>query len=252
MKSTKPPLTRMNLIHLAIRSNSYPNSKTLAEELEVSRRTILRDIEYMRIFFSAPIRYDYDHRGFYYTEPTYMFSTVPFTKGEMKALYVAQKMMRHFFNTAFAAEMKSALEKIAEGCPAEDGISASDIDRIFWFENHRPDTRDDSQIETISDAVLDGRQLKFQYYIPPENKQKNYVANPLKLVYDRGRWFMLAASRESGEFSMYAVNRMLNVRYNGRYFNSVSEKDIFHYLAENTIFAGDKMAKRREQPGVEK
>ena len=46
--STRPALERLQVIDLAVRRREWPNARTLARELEVTRRTIQRDIDFMR------------------------------------------------------------------------------------------------------------------------------------------------------------------------------------------------------------
>ncbi len=45
-------------IHQAIQSGSYPNASTLARELEVSTKSIHRDLEFMRDRLELPMEYD--------------------------------------------------------------------------------------------------------------------------------------------------------------------------------------------------
>ncbi len=51
-----------------IREKIYLNATQLGERLEVSSRTIKRDIDELRLFLGAPVEYDHNHRGYYYTE----------------------------------------------------------------------------------------------------------------------------------------------------------------------------------------
>ena len=45
---SRPPVERMMQIHQRIQSGSYPNSSQLAEEIEVTTRTIKRDVDFMK------------------------------------------------------------------------------------------------------------------------------------------------------------------------------------------------------------
>jgi len=60
---------RILLIDELIRSGSYPNAVSMSKKMEVSDRTIQRDIEYLRLFDNAPLEYDALRRGYFYTEP---------------------------------------------------------------------------------------------------------------------------------------------------------------------------------------
>ncbi len=47
-KHSRPPFHRMQRIHEWIKSGKYPNAVTMGKDLEVTDRTVKRDIEYMR------------------------------------------------------------------------------------------------------------------------------------------------------------------------------------------------------------
>ena len=45
---SRPPLARMMQLHAQLQARKFPNCRKLADELEVSSKTIQRDIEFMR------------------------------------------------------------------------------------------------------------------------------------------------------------------------------------------------------------
>ena len=51
-----------------IRSGTYPSVEKMVAEYGVSRRTILRDMEFLRDRYRAPLAYDKSRRGYYYTD----------------------------------------------------------------------------------------------------------------------------------------------------------------------------------------
>ncbi|MBQ9080519.1 MAG: WYL domain-containing protein [Clostridia bacterium] len=59
---------RIQWLHKKISEMSYPNAKRLAERFNISHRQAQRDVDFLRAKLSAPIAYDYDRKGFYYTE----------------------------------------------------------------------------------------------------------------------------------------------------------------------------------------
>jgi predicted DNA-binding transcriptional regulator YafY len=68
-QAARPPLRRIMVIDQALRAKSWPNTRKLAEELEVNRRTIRRDIDYLCHQLRAPIKFDPVRNGYYYTGP---------------------------------------------------------------------------------------------------------------------------------------------------------------------------------------
>ena len=52
--ASRPPLERMLRIHQTIQSGSFPNASTLAAQLEVSTKSVHRDLEFMRDRLQLP------------------------------------------------------------------------------------------------------------------------------------------------------------------------------------------------------
>lgn len=66
---SRPPILRMTRLHEQLQARCFPNCRKLAAMLEVSAKTIQRDIDYMRDALGLPIAYDEKRFGFFYTNP---------------------------------------------------------------------------------------------------------------------------------------------------------------------------------------
>src|ERR1051325_7849353 len=88
---SRPPLERTMQIHARLRDRRFPNCQKIARDLEVSPKTIQRDIDFMRYRLGLPIEYDPLQFGFYYSEPVASFPNIEVSEGEITALFVAQK-----------------------------------------------------------------------------------------------------------------------------------------------------------------
>ena len=66
---------RLLQLEKAIQTIPYPSVERLMKELEVSRRTILRDIDELKIYYNAPIEYNRSRKGYYYTDETFFVKT---------------------------------------------------------------------------------------------------------------------------------------------------------------------------------
>ena len=76
----KVVLRRLKAIDSELRKNTYPNSSFLAQKLEVSVRTISRDIEELKLFYNAPIAFDKGKNGYYYTEKSFYVKDISLDK----------------------------------------------------------------------------------------------------------------------------------------------------------------------------
>src|SRR5438552_9294052 len=111
---SRPPLERMLRIHQAIQSGKFPNASKLALELEVSTKSIHRDIEFMRDRLDLPIEYNGARFGYAYTEEVNAFPTVQITEGELFALIVAEKALEQYRGTNFEKPLLSAIRKMEQ------------------------------------------------------------------------------------------------------------------------------------------
>src|SRR5205814_2795538 len=83
---------RLLEIHQMIAAQKYPNTVQMARLLQVSRKTIKRDIQWLKDHWEAPIDYDFVRRGFFYSGPVDKLpGLATVTEAEMFALLVAHK-----------------------------------------------------------------------------------------------------------------------------------------------------------------
>jgi hypothetical protein len=62
------------------RAGSLPNCGHFTRELAVSRRTLMRDLDFLRDDHHAPIAYDDSRKGFKLTDPTFKLAPVELTR----------------------------------------------------------------------------------------------------------------------------------------------------------------------------
>jgi len=96
---SRPPLERMLRIHEILRRNTLVNCTRLTRDLEVCRKTVVRDITFMRDRLDLPIEFDTAIQSYRYTQPVNAFPTVQVTEGELVALLVAQRALEQYRGT---------------------------------------------------------------------------------------------------------------------------------------------------------
>src|SRR5947207_15961351 len=104
-------------IHQSIQSGKFPNASTLARELEVSTKSIHRDIEFMRDRLDLPLEYDPRRNGYDYAQEVSSFPRLQITEGELFALLVAEKALRQYRGMTLERPLMSAFRKMAAPLP---------------------------------------------------------------------------------------------------------------------------------------
>ena len=105
---SRPPLNRFQEIFHAIKTGRYPNRTQLARSIEVTTKTIQRDLDYMRYQLNLPIEFDYTRGGYYFTKTVTDLPLFQLTESELVSVFVAQKALEAYRGTPFAAAVQKA------------------------------------------------------------------------------------------------------------------------------------------------
>jgi proteasome accessory factor B len=76
-----------------------PNSSDFMREVEVSRRTVARDLDFLRDEERAPLAYDNARHGFRLTDETYTLPPVRISRKEAFSFGLARKLLTHYEGT---------------------------------------------------------------------------------------------------------------------------------------------------------
>jgi predicted DNA-binding transcriptional regulator YafY len=129
----KVMVNRILAVDGLIREGNYPNAATIARKLEVTQRTIQRDVEYMRDMYAAPIEYDYTHRGYYYSEPNFFIKSVILTEGELFSITLFDQMLEQYRNTPLENDLRRIFTKIAQTLPANVSVQSTFLNNQMSF-----------------------------------------------------------------------------------------------------------------------
>src|SRR5260370_24421420 len=133
LQLTRPPLERMLKIHQALQAEKYPTALVLAKELEVSPKSVHRDLEFMRDRLELPIEWEPKRFGYHYTEEVNAFPTLQITEGELVSLVVAEKALQQYRGTSFEKPLLSAIRKMEQSLPDTISLNLSDLDQAISF-----------------------------------------------------------------------------------------------------------------------
>ncbi len=111
-------------------SGSLPNSTDFMNEFEISRRTVARDLDFLRDEERAPLAYDDARHGFRLTDETYTLPPVRISRKEAFSFGLARKLLAHYEGTPLHLDMRSVLDKIAESLEGEITIEPD------WLSEH--------------------------------------------------------------------------------------------------------------------
>ena len=205
-------------IHQALQSGRPTNASTLGRELEVSTKTIQRDLEFMRDRLDLPIEYDSHQHGLIYTEEVKAFPTVQITEGELLALVIAEKAFQQYRGTHFERPLLSAIRKISESLPDTISLSLSDVQQTISFRTRAEPIQDLQVFDMLAKATADRRQLQLTYRKPGKVETEQRLVDPYHLANINGEWYLFAFDHLRKDMRTFVPSRIKEVRQTGKRF----------------------------------
>lgn len=215
---SRPPLERMLRIHQALQAGDYPNCTTLARTLEVSAKSIQRDLDFMRDRLNLPIAYDASRFGYHYTEEVKAFPTLQITEGELVALVVAEKALQQYRGTSFEKPLLSAIRKMEQSLPDTISVDLAEVDQTISFRTRAEPILDLQTFDTLAKAAAHRQQLEITYRKPGQCQAERRVIDPYHLANINGEWFLFAHDHLRQDLRTFVPARIKAIKPTGRTF----------------------------------
>jgi predicted DNA-binding transcriptional regulator YafY len=217
MPTNKKQLFRMVKIVADLRKNSYPNVNTWVKMFEAldrdenlnvacGRRTVMRDIDYLRKDFNAPIAYSSEHNGYYLTNPYWEFQ-VPFFDNEM--------IMSSMLGAQLAGEILPSPVKEQIRDAVDNQISANNselLDQTFietlLIASGIKTTTSPEVFGTVFQAWRERRTLMLTYQKGSTGEVTQRKFEPHIVAYHKGNWYTKGVDLCDGKVITLAIFRI--------------------------------------------
>ena len=209
-------------IHQALQAGGFPNASRLAREVEVSTKTIHRDIEFMRDRLNLPVEFSHGHNGYHYTGEVSAFPTLQITEGEIFALVVAEKALQQYRGTSFEQPLLSAIKKMEQALPDTISLNLADIERTISFRTRAEPILNLEIFDVLAKAVAQRQQLEMHYRKPGHAAEKRLV-DACHLANINGEWYLFAYDHARKDLRTFVPARIQSVKPTGKTFER-SEK----------------------------
>jgi predicted DNA-binding transcriptional regulator YafY len=205
---------------------------TLAKELEVTTRTIRRDLAALQEA-GFPLYDDRaDGRRIWRLVEGYKHRvTQTFTLSELAALYFGKNLMSFLGGSPFGEDLDSAFAKIREALPARALPYLSRIQDLFAVrpEPWKDYSKKKDVIAGLIDATLHQRRARLEYYSLSSRRTKGYVIDPYRVVYHHGGLYVYARVAEYEEVRTFAVERIKRFELLEQSFEIPKDFDLGEY-----------------------
>ena len=207
---------RFYKIDMLLREMSTVPLSRFMEEVEVSRSTIKRDIEYLRDRLNAPIIWDRAQRGYRYGSqeegmPQYSLPGLWFNESELHALLSMESLLANLQPGLLGPHLTPLKNRIRK-LLASGEHSAEDVAkrvRVLQFaarpvlKNHFP---------IIMTALLDRRQFQIRHFNRGANQTLTRMVSPQRLIYYRDNWYLDAWCHLREDLRCFAMDAISEIK----------------------------------------
>jgi predicted DNA-binding transcriptional regulator YafY len=220
---------RLLTLLLLLQTRGRLKARELALELEVSERTIYRDIDALSAA-GVPVYSDPGPHGGFALVDSYRTDLTGLTEGEVRALFMLS-VPAALADLGVSEELKTALLKLSASLSATRRQDEERVRQRFFIDSTwwRQGEERVPHLQSIHRAVWENRQLLIKYQPPFAIELDQYVA-PYGLVAKAGTWYMVYARR--GKVSAHLVSDLINVQVLDETFERPNSFDLAEFWEE--------------------
>lgn len=195
-----------------LRGGRVTTARRLADRLEVSERTIYRDIADL---MASGVPVEGEAGVGYVMRPGFDVPPLMFDRSEITALVTGARLVEAWGGAAMARAASEALEKIAAVVPA-DIARAADGTAIQAFRTPDLDAAARERLDLLDNAIHTATRLKLHYTDASGRETARHV-RPLGLVFWGKVWTFIAWCELRDDFRMFRVDRITRAQGDGRF-----------------------------------
>lgn len=223
---------RLLSIVMLLQAHGRLTANDLAERLEVSERTIYRDMDALSVA-GVPIYAERGKHGGWELIDGYESDLTGLNLEEVRAVFLSnsQKLIDdlglHQANVSAMAKLLAALPQ-ANRFSAERMQQRIHIDTSAWRGNDEPVTC----LNTLQTAIWHNQRIRIEYQSPNQPTIKERVIEPLGLVAKGQIWYLVA--HVDGDKRTYRASRIISAELLSEVFERPLDFDLVNYWDEST------------------
>ena len=207
---------RFYKIELLLRNRGCVSFDVLLEELDVSRATLKRDLQYLRDRLSAPIVYDRFNNGYRFDAGAggerHELPGLWFSEKEIHALLTMHQLMASLDDDGvLSRHLQPMMDKLQGMLGADESEVRELMRRVKVIVTAR--RRTPSQyFELLGSALVQRRRVWLRYFKRSDRSTSEREVSPQRLVNHRNTWYLDAWCHASDALRRFALDAVLDAR----------------------------------------
>mgnify|MGYP000692174997 CR=1 FL=1 len=224
---------RITAILLQLQTKRLLTAQELADQFDVSLRTIYRDI---RTLETAGVPIISEAGLGYFLDKGYKLPPVMFNQQEAFALFVAEKFIRDQADEDTKKAYKNALTKIKSVLNTQEKDHLESLNKRLDVQSYYHQTgrmKLNNQAPWLTDiqhALAKSQLLEIDYFTQYRQQNSSRIIEPIGLYFYSKHWHLIAWCRMRNDYRDFRLDRIQSLENKAEWFDQRSRGDLNTYL----------------------
>jgi predicted DNA-binding transcriptional regulator YafY len=213
------------------------------DELEISKATFKRDLEYLRDRMNASIVFDRAEGGYRFDKPNagekIELPGLWFSEKEATALVLMQHLLDNLDQGGLISSHIDPLVEIIDGILGQSEVSAKELRKRIKVFGMSARKNSLENFEEVGNALLKRQRLQLDYYSKGKGETTSREVSPQRLIFYRDNWYLDAYCHLRKALRSFALDGVRKAELLNKRAEEISEKELQENFAESYgIFSG--------------
>ena len=236
-------LERLHRIKYMIQARKCVPIQAFLDELEISKATFKRDLEYLRDRMNASIVFDRAEGGYRFDKPNagekIELPGLWFSEKEATALVLMQHLLDNLDQGGLISSHIDPLVEIIDGMLGQSEVSAKELRKRIKVFGMSARKNSLENFEEVGNALLKRQRLQLEYYSKGKDETTSREVSPQRLIFYRDNWYLDGYCHLRKGLRSFALDGVKNAELLNKKSEEISEKELQQNFAESYgIFSG--------------
>jgi predicted DNA-binding transcriptional regulator YafY len=236
-------LERLHRIKYMIQARKCVPIQDFLNELEISKATFKRDLEYLRDRMNASIVFDRSEGGYRFDKPNagekVELPGLWFSEKEATALVLMQHLLDNLDQGGLISSHIDPLVEIIDGILGQSEVSAKELRKRIKVFGMSARKNSLENFEEVGNALLKRQRIQLSYYSKGKDETTDREVSPQRLIFYRDNWYLDAYCHLRKGLRSFALDGVKNAELLNKKSEEISEKELQQNFAESYgIFSG--------------
>ncbi|MBU3579746.1 WYL domain-containing protein [Polynucleobacter sp. 73C-SIWE] len=236
-------IERLHRIKYMIQQRKCVPIEDFLDELEISKATFKRDLDYLRDRLKASIKYDRFLGGYKFENPDEInkieMPGLWFSEKEATALVLMQHLLSSLDQGGLIGPHIEPLTAIIDGILGQSETSAKELRKRIKVIGIGSRKNSIENFSEIGAALLKRNRLEIAYYSKGKGEDTSREISPQRLIYYRENWYLDAFCHLRNDLRSFAIDGIRSAVLTNKKTQEVTEKECHEHFAESYgIFSG--------------